>query len=242
MELMSPPPLLPFRDLARGHVAAAKALLQGQGAPLRYACLELRLALEALTYDVLQSYQDDLDDAVDIALKEWHPAAILEGLAGYDPIGDATLVMDFKFRLPGQDWQSIVGREERFTAAWAASSHRALSSFLHQLTVGQLRKGRKLDEAKLRAKTSEILDKLEAVLACPFHDLRLGFRFGYDCPDCGGGLSVALLVLMTTGRAKTTCPDCGALWRAEDGGTDNRPVFTRLSRGRRPARRADDPM
>jgi hypothetical protein len=238
---MSPPPLLPFRDLAREHVAAAKALLQGEGASLRYACLELRLALEALTYDVLQSYQDDLDEAVDLALKTWHPAAILEGLAAYDPIGDATLVMDFKFRLPGQDWQSIVGREERFTAAWAAGSHRALSSFLHQLTVTQLRKGRKLDEVKLRAKAGDILEKLDAVLACPFHDLRLGLRFGYDCPECGGGLSVAMLVLMTTGRAKTTCPDCGAAWRAEGGGADKQPRFTRLSKGRhRPARPASD--
>ena len=47
---MTPPPLIPFRQYAAEHVAAAKRWLEGSGAELRYACLELRLAVEALAY------------------------------------------------------------------------------------------------------------------------------------------------------------------------------------------------
>jgi hypothetical protein len=59
-----PPNLIPFREYARVHVSAARALLAGDGPQLRYACLEIRLAIEALAYAVFQNYLEDDKDRI----------------------------------------------------------------------------------------------------------------------------------------------------------------------------------
>jgi hypothetical protein len=52
-----------LRWSARECVARAKKPLEvGDEAPMRYACLELRSAIENLVYEQLQPYRDELDD------------------------------------------------------------------------------------------------------------------------------------------------------------------------------------
>jgi hypothetical protein len=216
---MSPPPRVPFRDMAKAHVDTARALLAGDGPSLRHACLELRLAIEALTYDELQTYGDEIDPAIDQAEAEWHPRKILAGLRAYDPIGEATLVATMKIRREGEEWETRGEiRQPRFSPDWASKAHAALSHFLHQVTLPKMRAGEGLDETKLRRKAGEVIEALDPILAEPFTDIRQGFRFGYDCPACGEGITVALTALILTSQARTTCAGCGVVWRAEGDG------------------------
>jgi hypothetical protein len=79
-----PPNLIPFREYARVHVSAARALLAGDGPQLRYACLEIRLAIEALAYAVFQNYLEDDSSDVKAAQADWQPSKVLEALQNYE--------------------------------------------------------------------------------------------------------------------------------------------------------------
>ncbi|MBN8931564.1 MAG: hypothetical protein J0G97_06625 [Rhizobium pusense] len=67
----------PFREIARRHLETADELLGGQGRQLIYACLELRLAIEAIAYDTLQAYEKNLSSEIADAYAHWQPSKIL---------------------------------------------------------------------------------------------------------------------------------------------------------------------
>lgn len=227
-----PPDLIPFRDFARKHVAAAKELLAGGGPQLRYACLELRLAIEALAYATLQTYLEDDSDSVQAAQSDWQPSKVLDALLDYDPMADMSFRIVMHSVAPdGEPGEMVMDAvDKRFSAQWAAKAHRSMGSFLHQRTIREVRRGKQLDETVLRREARRVLETLEPILASPVHDTRVGFRFGYSCPGCGDELSVALMPLMLTGATRTRCPSCGIRWRAESDRESGAPRFSRLDK------------
>jgi len=68
----------PFREQARKHLKSAEELLCGEGQQLVYACLELRLAIEAIVYETLQAYEKNLSPDVAEAHQHWQPNKVLE--------------------------------------------------------------------------------------------------------------------------------------------------------------------
>lgn len=65
------------------HVVRARKLMSaGEPESLRYATLELRMAIERLFYKLLPSYRDELSDDV---LKQWQPRKIIDALIDCDP-------------------------------------------------------------------------------------------------------------------------------------------------------------
>lgn len=103
-----------------------------------------------------------------------------------------------------------------------------MGSFLHQRTISQIRRGRTINDTDLRRQAQQVLEVLDDVLASEVHDIRLGIRFGYECPDCNGDISIAMAPLLLKGRAATTCQTCGAAWLAEGKEADGSPRLTRL--------------
>ncbi len=77
-------PDLGYRERARSHLQEAAGLLnQGSESALRAACLELRMCIEALTYEMLQRY---LSEVPNTAMEAWQPKRILSrGLITADP-------------------------------------------------------------------------------------------------------------------------------------------------------------
>ncbi len=225
-----PPDLIPFREYARVHVSAARALLAGDGPQLRYACLEIRLAIEALAYAVLQNYLEDDSSDVKAALADWQPSKVLEALQNYDPMADMSVRVVMRAIAPDGEPGEVVmdAVDQRFSAEWASKAHRSMGSFLHQRTIREIRRGKQIDEAVLRREAERALGTLSAILKSPLSDTRIGFRFGYACPDCGDELTVALLPLMLTGATRTRCPACGVRWRANSQPGDNTPSFAKL--------------
>lgn len=77
------------------HVSRARSLMTtDELAQLRYAALELRMAIEAAFYRFLPLYKEDLSDDL---LREWHPRRILDALIEIDPgvERDSTIRMGF---------------------------------------------------------------------------------------------------------------------------------------------------
>lgn len=223
--------LYPFRQQAKQHVAAAKELLNGSGQHLIYACLELRLAIEALAYDTLQNYADDVGDDLDEAHQHWQPSKVLKHLCEFDPIADMPLRIEMREvaadGAPKEGPPMFIGTDDRFSAKWAETAHGAMGSFLHQRTISHIKKGKSIDEAVPRRKATEVIDRLDPILASEVSNIRLGIRFGYQCPACGADISVAIAPLSLKGKAETACDSCGAEWDVVPGDDPASPRFSR---------------
>lgn len=177
-----------------------------------------------------QNYSEDVDGAVDRAHDHWQPNKVLEELITYDPMADAGLKVTFHTVTgDGSVGEKVFsGTDRRFSAAWAAKAHRSMGSFLHQRTISQIKRGRTINETDLRRQAQQVLEVLDDVLASEVHDIRLGIRFGYGCPDCNGDISIAMAPLLLKGRAATTCQTCGAAWLAEGEEAGGSPRLTRV--------------
>ncbi|MGO7866159.1 hypothetical protein ELI13_30505 (plasmid) [Rhizobium ruizarguesonis] len=167
----------PFREKAREHLATAEKLLCGQGQQLIYACLELRLAIEAIAYDTLQTYEKNLSREVADAYEHWQPSKILQLLSTHDPLVNISLRV--QIREAGEDGAPVGGDpmfdgiDRRLTVPWVEKAHRSLGSFLHQRTISQLKKGKAIDEAKVRTEASRIVIMIREVLASEVYGIKL---------------------------------------------------------------------
>lgn len=221
---------VPFRKIAADHLSKAKNLLkQGRDQEV-YACLELRLAIEALVYELLQTYSEDVSEEISVAFGEWHPRVVLDHLLAHDPFADRPLRIVLRAQPVYENGSRgemifVDEIEDRFDAKWASKAYAALSSFLHQPTIAHRRKGAAINRQKLHKKAQEIVDRLDQIITSKVTDVRLGLRFGYSCPACGGDLSVAILPLMT-GTAQTSCLACSAAWDVSRG-EGGMPNFSR---------------
>lgn len=120
-----------FRALARAHHAAAGELLAGgDDAQLRHACLELRMALECLAYDLLKLYRDDVEDKV---LEMWQAGAILDALREIDPGVERPIELKIAGEDGDYDQPLLAWREERLDGRWARKAYHSLGHFLHPL-------------------------------------------------------------------------------------------------------------
>jgi hypothetical protein len=64
-------------------VNVARSLITaGDEASLRYAALEIRMAIELMFYKLLSSYKEELPDDL---LKHWQPKKIIDALIDCDP-------------------------------------------------------------------------------------------------------------------------------------------------------------
>jgi hypothetical protein len=127
-----------FRGQGRGHLDAAHRLLTGDSSSLRYACLELRMCIEALAYDRLQAYLTEVPNSV---MKKWTPRHILDELLAIDPHADRSSTVYVgaveQFGVPAEEMK-LLGEDKMFSVKWANSAHNALGNFLHVPTLAQI--------------------------------------------------------------------------------------------------------
>jgi len=142
---------LPYRARAREHFAAAReSLAVGGPHPALAACLFLRMAIEALAYELLETYQSEVDFA---AMRMWQPGKLIKEPVEIDGAADRTVTLT---AFDGDGREILSGTERRLAAGWIARSHNALGSFLHEPTIRQVEDGRAPEEAAIRAKAEAI--------------------------------------------------------------------------------------
>jgi ribosomal protein S14 len=198
-------PGLPYRPRAREHLAKARdRLADGDLHSTMAACLFLRMAIEALAYNLLEAYRSEVDFT---AMRKWQPSKVIDELreidAGADRGASITITSE-------QDGKTIlVGEEKRLTAEWISKAHRALGSFLHEPTIRQVEEGKPRDEAAIRAKAESIAAEIDAVLASPVYNINIGQFVEFQCV-CGFGLRRKLGALKDSGVFR--CAECGRYW------------------------------
>ncbi|MDB5319943.1 MAG: hypothetical protein JWN40_1574 [Phycisphaerales bacterium] len=177
---------LNYRHQSREHLQSAKDELSANSDHrLKFAALELRMAMECLTYDRALGFKDEFPPS---EYDTWQPRKMLAVLLEIDPLADqdSTLAVGVEAApgVPAASMQSL-GSEKVLNMRMLKSHYDALGSYLHVPSLKQSRDGPPLDFKKLRARCEAIATFVEQVLASPIFNITLGNFAGLVCMECG---------------------------------------------------------
>jgi DNA-directed RNA polymerase subunit RPC12/RpoP len=190
MFTISPTPEAPmetnFRQQARDAVSRAKGELSSNSLErLKYAALELRMAMECLTYERASSYASELPPT---EYETWQPRKLMLLLLEIDPRADKDSSVAYGVQdEPGKqsDAMTFLGKEKVLNLSMIKRHYDALGSYLHTPTLKQLKNEGAVDYDKLRARCELICTEVEATLAS--HVWNINFRrfSELSCMRCG---------------------------------------------------------
>jgi DNA-directed RNA polymerase subunit RPC12/RpoP len=199
-----------MRARARDAIARAKVLLaQNDVHSLRYACLELRFAIEYVCYQNLYAYVEEVGDD---ASKRWQPREVIAVMKSADPQADKPSKIAFgREEVYGEppSTMTMLGEDRRFSARWANTNHSALGNFLHAPTVHAIETGAEVTEDTIRQKAESIIQTLDETLATTIFNVRFGQFFEFDC-DCGRKIKRAEGSF--DAKDGIMCPSCSATY------------------------------
>ena len=218
-----------FRGEARSAIKRARALtIEHAELPvLRYAALEARLAMEALTYDRALAYARDLPKS---EIGTWQPKKLLAVLLSLDPSADTGRSFSMSKKPStgtSADFEDMFdfGTETVLNLKAIKQHYDAVSNRLHMPTIKQVEEDGSHDPERLRKRLDRLLTHLEAVVASPvFNITMMGRNSQILCMRCSHLIRRAVEDGAAGGKAH--CPECGLgydLAANEDGDFDWQP-------------------
>lgn len=210
-----------MRQTASECLSRARVLLsRGDEPSVRHACLELRFAIEYITYDQLQSYMKEVSDD---ALKKWTPKQVISAMLEVDPHADKSAIITFGLEHeygvpPPPEEMQLLGEDRRFTMKWANKNHNALGNFLHAPTMLQLESGGAPALKLMVGKAMEVANECEHILRSPVINFNFGHFFEFECMDCKN--QIRRRSGSFTPEQGVVCTKCGATYdvkSSEDG-------------------------
>jgi hypothetical protein len=174
-----------YRNLSREHLKSAKDELgTNLGHRLKYAALELRMAMEALTYDRALAYKDEFPPN---EYKTWQPRKVMSVLLEIDPMADkdssSAIGIQEQSGVPAPRMNSL-GSEKVLSMKVLKDHYDALSSYLHVQSMKQVYAGATLDFDKFRVRCEEIANFVAQVLSSPIFNVTLGSFSNLKCAEC----------------------------------------------------------
>lgn len=157
-----------FRNLTRESLVRAKIeIATNDPNRLRYAALELRDAMEALTYDRALAFIDEIPPE---EYKTWQPRKLMMVLLDIDPsIGMTSTISIGREEEPGTsappENMRLLGTDHVFTLADLKEHYDAISSYLHMPSLKQVMSGTMPDPAGLPQRCENIIAAIERVLS-----------------------------------------------------------------------------
>lgn len=207
-----------YRRTAVRCLQRAKRKLRGNptSATIAYACLDLRLAIEALAYERLTAYAEEVSFPT---LATWQPGRLLKELAEIDPEANQDRNISLQVELEPGKWTALLsGPDNRFTAAWAYRMHNALGNFLHVPTLAQREVAEHERCANGLIKALEVAAELERVFESTTWNTKIGSFMRFDC-DCGARLARRPDRLGEECRVE--CAECRALFDVKKIGVES---------------------
>jgi len=171
-----------YRGRARAAVARAKEQLAGD-APgrLRYAALELRLALEALAYQTAQTF----DELPESAYEKWQPDKLVKLLLELDPRADQTVRILMRTKDATGEKERDLGEDRRTPLKVLKKDfYHKLGSMLHTPTLVQIRQGKDFDEGSALKLCEEVVAEVERVLSSQIRNVRIKDLVKFECLLC----------------------------------------------------------
>jgi hypothetical protein len=214
-----------FRHIAREALKRAKVEL-ASNSPERvlYAALELRLAMEAVTYDRALAFKAEIPPE---EYKTWQPRKLMQVLHDIDPTIGLSSTLAFGLQDDPQtpappERMQLMGMDTVFTLQDLKTHYDAIGSYLHMPSLEQVQKGNVPDPAKLRERCEAVVTLLDAVLISPVWNSTFGqFAQLDECMRCHK--PVHKRVPHGKAEIEATCFECKAAYTITDG--ENGQVF-----------------
>lgn len=202
-------PKVNFRHIAKARLAQAKIELESANDErLRYAALELRMAIESVTYDRAMAFKDEIPPS---EFGTWQPKKLMQLLLDIDPDADQTVTISFSEEItpgvPTKEWHSL-GTDKVFNLKSIKAHYDALGSFVHLLSIKQIEAGQVHDFKKLRTRCDAIVAQIDEVLASPIYNMRLRGLVTLNCMRCEQPVRKNFPHSAEAVQAK--CLECGA--------------------------------
>ena len=205
-----------MRHAARECVDRAKHLLSlGDEPSVRSACLQLRFAVEYLTYSQVDAYRNDLPYD---SIKKWQPKQVINEMRTIDPRADCTSVLSFSREanpsappVSEEGWQTL-GEDRRFSKEWIDKYYHSLGNFLHAPTLHQLETGAAPTVEKILVKANEVLAECEKILSSSIFNVRFGGVW-FKCSDCKTVTNTGIAGPNT--KQEVRCRQCLAVYDIE---------------------------
>lgn len=175
---------------------------------LRYAALELRMALEALVYERAKNYSNDASWK---KLSTWQPKKLLRLLLELDPYADKDAIISVGE--PDQEGQPAsimhcLGRERVLKLEEINRFYDRLGSYLHTPTKAQVDAGLPESAEKILAKCRELAAILQEVFKSQIINSDFKISSEIQCVRCGAKVYGRLPPSMEESIA--TCLECEA--------------------------------
>ena len=138
-----------YRNLARQHLKhSEEQLAKGTDESLKYAALELRMAMEALTYDRAAAYKDEFPPK---EYETWQPRKVMAVLLEIDPMTDKdssiAIGSEEQYGVPAPKMTSL-GTEKVLGLKTLKWHYDALGSYLHIQSLKSVRSGKTINPFK----------------------------------------------------------------------------------------------
>lgn len=174
----------PYRQLAREALTRARTHLdRAEGDHYRYAALELRMAIEGLTYDRATAYKEEIPPS---EMDKWQPRKLMEVLIEIEPHADKGSTLSFarenEAGEPAEPMQGL-GTENVLGLATIRKHYDALGSFVHIPSMRQA--DVTPDFAKIGARCKEIAAEVERALSSRIYNINFGSFSTMTCEECG---------------------------------------------------------
>lgn len=203
-----------YFHLARHATARAKDLLDSaEDDKLRYAALELRLAMEALTYDRARVYAEEIPPE---EMGTWQPDKVMRLLLEIEPSADSSYTVSFgKEPYPGgtPEKMHVLGTETVFSLAKLRKHYHAVGSLLHMPTMAQVEGDQWPNLATWRERLNAIAEELTKSLNSSVRNFAPGNFNTFPCRRCKKPIRKRVPHDKKTTAA--VCFSCGAPYRLE---------------------------
>lgn len=183
---------------------------------LKYAALELREAMESLTYDRALAYKDDFPPS---EYETWQPKKVMLVLLEIDPNADKDSSIAFGIEPSLGERPEVMqslGTEKVLNMKTLKKHYDALGSYLHVQSMKQRRAGVMIDYGAMRKRCEDIAAFIGDVLKSRVFNSTLGNYAVMDCLQCGKPLRKKWPDGKTKVKAK--CFECEADYIVEDMG------------------------
>ncbi len=156
----------------------------GDDDDLRDAALQLRMAMEALTYERAVTYADELGPD---KMKTWQPKRLMDRMLEVDPQADTAATLSFglepTYGSPPES-MTMLGTDNVLKLATLKKHYDALGSYLHTPTLAQLEQNKPHNMTKLRSRCEKIIEAIKTVLASKVWGTSMANRGEIDCFVC----------------------------------------------------------
>lgn len=174
-----------YRNSASAHLKNAENELASKSDQrLKYAALELRMAMEALTYDRALAYKEEFPPS---EYETWQPRKVMSVLLEIDPMADKdsslAVGVEEQYGVPASQTDSL-GSERVLGMSVLGKHYDALGSYLHVQSMKHAREGKLLDMTKIRSRCEEIAGFVSQALSSPIFNVTLGNFATLKCLEC----------------------------------------------------------